>query len=421
MLSLTVTQIATHLRSLLEADPILTDIWISGEISNLTRPQSGHIYFTLKDETAQLRCALFRQRQTLVSMAAVEHGAQVLAHGYISFYEQRGDLQLYVDAVHPAGLGVLAAEFERLRARLETEGLFAIGRKRPLPKFPRRIGIVTSRTGAVFQDMCHVLTRRWPLVEVVLASTRVQGDGAGAEVVRALARLNRRSDIDVIVLARGGGSLEDLWAFNEEAVARAIFASRIPVVSAVGHETDYTIADWVADVRAPTPSAAAELVVPDRMEITGNLGARERQLGAGLRRALAGRVQGLERAERSLIRCRPDGKRLSAGVLAMLQGMHRHIGHDLAMHQQRLAGCANQLGALSPTGTLSRGYALVHRADGGLIVRATEAQPGDPIRVRLADGGFGARVVSEDGRDRTNGSAHQTRPRPVPTGQERLL
>jgi exodeoxyribonuclease VII large subunit len=421
MLSLTVTQISTHLKGLLEADPILADIWVSGEISNLSRPSSGHVYFTLKDEAAQLRCALFRQRQTLVSLAAVDHGAHVLAHGYISFYEQRGDLQLYVDAVHPAGAGVLAAEFQRLRTRLEAEGLFANERKRALPIFPRRIGVITSRTGAVFQDICHVLSRRWPLTEVVLASTAVQGDGASQGVVLALNKLNRRRDIDVIVLARGGGSLEDLWAFNEESVARAIFASTVPVVSAVGHETDYTIADWVADVRAPTPSAAAELLVPDRIEIAKRLGVRERQLSAGLRRAVTSRAQALERAERMLGRCRPDAKRLGAGVVTMVQNMHRRLTHDMAIHQQRLTGCSNQLTALSPLGTLARGYALVHRHDGGLIVRADDARAGESIHVQMVDGGFGARVEAGDGANRGNGAANHPKPRAIPAGQERLL
>jgi exodeoxyribonuclease VII large subunit len=420
MLSLTVAEVGGHLRDLLGSDPILTDIWISGEISNLSRPQSGHIYFTLKDEMAQLRCALFRQRQTLASLAAVDNGAQVLAHGYISFYEQRGDLQLYVDAVQPAGLGVLAAEFERLRARLEAEGLFAIERKRPLPSFPRRIGVVTSATGAAIQDICHILTRRWPLVQVVLAPTAVQGDGAGAGVVRALALLNRRRAVDVILVARGGGSIEDLWTFNEEIVARAIFASRIPVVSAVGHETDTTIADWVADVRAPTPSAAAELLVPDRVEIASRIGKHEQQLGTALHRALTSRAQALDRARGQLERRRPDTGRRKANVLSLLENMQRRLTHDLALHQQRLAGRLDQLAALSPNGTLARGYALVHRADGHLLARAEEAHAGDALQVRLIDGGFGARVES-DGNAANNGAARSGRPRPIPVGQERLL
>jgi exodeoxyribonuclease VII large subunit len=421
MLSLTVAQIANHLRDLLGSDPILTDIWVRGEISNLSRPQSGHIYFTLKDETAQLRCALFRQRQTLGSLTAVDNGAQVLAHGYISFYEQRGDLQLYVDAVQPVGLGVLAAEFERLRARLEAEGLFAIERKRPLPAFPRRIGVVTSATGAAIQDICHILSRRWPLVEVVLASTAVQGDGAGLGVVHALERLNRRRDIDVILIARGGGSIEDLWAFNEEIVARAIFASRVPVVSAVGHETDYTIADWVADVRAPTPSAAAELLVPDRIEIAARVGAHEQQLGAGLHKALTSRAQAFDRARTLLERRRPDANRLRANVLDLLHGMHQRLGHDLVLHQQRLAGRMDQLAALSPNATLARGYALVHRAGGDLLVRAKDAQTGDALRVRMVDGAFGARVEGGDGDAAGSGAPRTARPRAVPAGQERLL
>jgi exodeoxyribonuclease VII large subunit len=421
MLSLTVTDVGGRLRELLGSDPVLNDVWISGEISNLSRPQSGHIYFTLKDEAAQLRCALFRQRQTLASLTAVDNGAQVLAHGYVSFYEQRGDLQLYVDAVQPAGLGVLAAEFERLRSRLEAEGLFALERKRRLPAFPRRIGVVTSATGAVFHDVCHILTRRWPLVEVVLASTAVQGDGAAGGLVRAVERLSSRRDVDVILIARGGGSIEDLWAFNEESVARAIFASRIPVVSAVGHETDYTIADWVADVRAPTPSAAAELLVPDRIEIAARVGAYEQQLGAGLHRAVRSREQAVERARVLLERRRPDASRLKAGVLGLLQTIHHRLSHDLALHQQRLAGRSNQLAALSPNGTLARGYALVHRSDGRLLVRAQDARAGEAIRVRMIDGGFGARVDNGNSDTASNGAVRPARSRLIPAEQERLL
>jgi exodeoxyribonuclease VII large subunit len=424
MLSLSVSQIATHIRGLLESDPILVDIWISGEISNLGRPGSGHVYFTLKDENAQLRCAFFRQHHTAGSLIALDHGAQVLAHGSVSFYEARGDLQLYVDAVQPAGIGVLAAEFERLRTQLEAEGLFALERKRPLPVFPRRIGVVTSPTGAVFHDICHVLGRRWPLVEVVLAPTPVQGDGASAGIVSALRRLNQRDDIDVIIVARGGGSAEDLWAFNEEAVARAIFGSRIPVVSAVGHETDFTIGDWVADLRAPTPSAAAEIIVPDQIEIAARVGGREQRLRGELQHALDLRHQAVERARHTLDRCRPDGRRLAAQVQAMLRTMHHKLAHELAIHQQRVGGRVDQLSALSPSGTLARGYALVHNADGGLLVRAADAHDGEQIRVRMADGGFAARVESRDGTaPAANGAARQPRARAAVAAveQERLF
>jgi exodeoxyribonuclease VII large subunit len=397
MQSLTVGQLALHMKMLLESDPILCDVWVSGEISNLNHPSSGHYYFTVKDEQAQLRCALFRQRQTIASVAALEHGAQVLVHGYVSFYEARGDLQLYADTVQPAGIGVLAAEFERLCSQLEAEGLFAVERKRPLPCFPRKVGVVTSATGAVFHDICTVLGRRWPLVEVVLAPTLVQGDGAGRGIVQALAALNRRRDIDVIVVARGGGSLEDLWAFNEEQVARAIYASRIPVVSAVGHETDFTIADFVADCRAATPSAAAELIVPDQFEVALHLGARMQRLRSELQRALDERQHALEGLQRRLSRCRPEAAPSRAQVTRDVTSMRRLLSHQLALREERLSSLCKQLAALSPAATLGRGYALVQRGDGALIVRAADARAGERVEIRMADGGFDARVEPSAG------------------------
>ena len=298
----TVSSITTYLRELLETDPHLADIWVSGEVSNLTRSTAGHLYFTLKDSDSQLRCVFFRGatlQRDLASM--VESGAQVVAHGRISLYEVRGDLQFYVDFVQPEGVGVLAMEFERLKARLEQEGLFEQSRKRPLPQFPQRIGVVTSPTGAVFHDICSILARRWPLAEIVLAPSAVQGPEAVRGIVAGIAALNDEPDMDVIIVARGGGSLEELWAFNEEAVARAIYASHAPVVSAVGHETDYTIADYVADVRAPTPSTAAELVAPDRRAIATTI--------VGRRAALSDRRAPLPRRRRRLParRSRPHG------------------------------------------------------------------------------------------------------------------
>ena len=263
-----VRQVATHLRELLESDLFLSDLWIAGEVSNLRRYPSGHLYFSLKETDAALSCVLFKSANTGFRF---EDGDAVVAHGRISFYEVRGDLQFIVDFVQPEGVGALQAEFERLKARLQEEGLFDESRKRPLPRFPRRIGVATSPAGAVFHDICHVLERRWPLAEVVLAPTAVQGPEAVPGLVGAIGALNRERGIDVIIVARGGGSMEDLWAFNDEQVARAIFGSLAPVVSGVGHETDTTIADYVADLRAPTPSAAAELVAPDRTEVSVRL------------------------------------------------------------------------------------------------------------------------------------------------------
>src|SRR3990172_7585678 len=263
-----VSWLARYLKELIESDLRLSNIWVDGEVSNLSRSSAGHLYFTLKDEEAQLRCVMFRRAH---GGAPVENGAQVLAHGNVSFYEARGDLQLIVDFVQAAGVGVWQAQFERLKEQLEAEGLFDPARKRSLPEFPQRIGVVTSPVGAALHDICNVVGRRWPLAEIVLAPTPVQGPDAVPGIIGGIEQLNRRGDIDVIIAGRGGSSIEELWAFNEELVARAIFASVVPVVSAVGHETDVTIADFVADRRAPTPSAAAELVVPDRAEVAARI------------------------------------------------------------------------------------------------------------------------------------------------------
>ena len=254
-----VSQVTRYLRELLETNRHLTEIWVAGEVSNLSLASSGHIYFTLKDARGALRCAFFRNRN-VGQRDRLSEGASLIVYGSLSLYEQRGDLSFVVDFVQPEGTGALAAEFERRRARFEEEGLFAPGRKRELPRFPRRVGVVTSATGAVFHDICDVLGRRWPLAEIVLQPAPVQGDGAAPAVAEAIRTITHEQDLDVLIVARGGGSTEDLWAFNEEPVIRAIFASPVPVVSAVGHETDTTLSDLVADVRAPTPSAAAELV-----------------------------------------------------------------------------------------------------------------------------------------------------------------
>ncbi|MCH8192047.1 MAG: exodeoxyribonuclease VII large subunit, partial [Chloroflexi bacterium] len=260
----TVSEVVTYVRGVLDRDAFLADLYITGEISNLTRAPSGHCYFTIKDSESQLRCVMFRPAP---GAEFLEQGVKVTAHGRISIYSVRGELQYVADLVQPEGVGELHMKFLQLKAKLEEEGLFDSSRKRPLPSYPKRIAVVTSRTGAVFHDIQTVLSRRYPLVELVLVHTLVQGDQAPGGIVSALKTVNQEPGIDVVVVARGGGSLEELWAFNDEAVARAIYASRVPVVSAVGHETDETIADYVADVRAPTPSAAAELVTPDRVEL----------------------------------------------------------------------------------------------------------------------------------------------------------
>jgi len=390
-----VAQVATYIRELLETDLHLADLWVEGEVSNLTRSAAGHTYFTLKDESAQLRCVMFRRQY---AGTPLEDGTQVTAHGRISFFERRGELQLNVDFVQPAGVGIWQARLERLKAQLEEEGLFEPSRKRPIPPFPQRIGVVTSPTGAVFHDICNIIGRRWPLTEIVLAPAPVQGDEAAPAIVEALSRLNRESDIDVIIVARGGGSVEELWPFNEEMVARAIYASRIPIVSAVGHETDYTIADYVADLRAPTPSAAAELVVPDRREvsrqITGSIVTMAGWMTGQVARHRAEAEQLLFRLRRSVPNVGQERQRLAV----LLRSAHSAMAQTLNGRRERLKAYALQLRSLEPGGTLARGYALVQRRADGQVVRSVSQVKGrDRLDVQVADGQFPAEVSRQYG------------------------
>ncbi len=304
---LSVSQAIAYLRELLETDIVLGDIWISGEVSGPRTQPSGHTYFSLKDPDAQLRGVMFRSAH-ITQHAAAEHlvqGSQVIVHGRLTIYEARGDLQIVVDFVQPEGVGLRQARFERLRQQLEEEGLFDAARKRPLPQIPKRIGVATSPAGAVLHDITNVLERRWPLAELVLAPTPVQGPDSIAGVVGAIESLNQEPDMDLIIVARGGGSIDELWTFNEEAVARAVFGSVSPVVSAVGHETDFTICDFVADLRAPTPSAAAELVAPDRAQIGAWIRTRLAAAGSVTDRSLARGRDGAEllvdRAARAVV------------------------------------------------------------------------------------------------------------------------
>jgi exodeoxyribonuclease VII large subunit len=392
-----VSSITTYLRELLETDAHLTDLWVGGEVSNLTRSTAGHLYFTLKDSESQLRCVFFRGatlQRDLASM--VESGAQVVAHGRISLYEVRGDLQFYVDFVQPEGVGVLAMEFERLKARLEQEGLFEQSRKRPLPPFPARIGVVTSPTGAVFHDICAILARRWPLAEIVLAPSAVQGVEAVRGIVAGIAALNDEPDMDVIIVARGGGSMEELWAFNEEAVAHAIYASHAPVVSAVGHETDYTIADYVADVRAPTPSTAAELVAPDRRAVATTIVGRRAALSAAVRISVDDGAACLRGALGRMDHCAPPIDRDRQRVDDALRVAGVLVDTALARNREHIGGFLLQLRSLHPQATLARGYALVEK-DGVAVRSVREVKSGDALDVRVSDGAFPARVEAKPG------------------------
>jgi len=386
----TVGEITQYIKDLFEVDPLLLDLWVEGEVSNCVQSAAGHMYFTLKDARAQLSCVLWRSQ-----VASLEHvpadGHAVMVHGHASVYERQGRYQLYVDRVRPVGEGALFLQLQALKDKLQREGLFATERKRPLPHCPRRLGVVTSPVSAAIRDILHVLQRRYPLAEVILAPTLVQGDEAPPQIVAAIETLNARTDVDVIIVARGGGSLEELWAFNDERVARAIFASRVPVISGVGHETDYTIADFVADVRAPTPSAAAEVAVPDQQVLRDQIVQYRDTLHQGMKQSL---TENRRRAEHTLTLLRRFLPR------ALLDRWRQHVDerrqrmwtvqrHHLALHREQSAGMQLRLQALSPESILNRGYAVVSRRDTGAVVRRTaHVASGDAIDVRVSDGHF---------------------------------
>lgn len=390
---LTVSELTRRVKELLEADPVLRSVWVKGEISNFKHHSSGHMYFTLKDEKSRLKCVMFRSRNVALRFRP-EDGLTVIAGGSISLYEVAGEYQLYVDELHPAGQGALHLAFEQLKRKLEGEGLFDPARKRPLPFLPRTVGVVTSPTGAAIRDILSVLRRRCPSVNILLAPALVQGEGGPASVIRGLRLLNGRDDVDVIIVGRGGGSLEELWTFNDEGVARAIAASRIPVISAVGHETDFTIADFVADRRAPTPSAAAEMAVPDRAMLLAQLaGVRER-----LRSAFGKQLQRRREALRYL-RTSPALTRPLDRIYQRRQQLDDQfqracvaMEHAMEVRRSRLEALAGKLDTLSPLATLARGYAICMKADGSVITDAASAKAGEPIVVRVHRGEIRARV-----------------------------
>lgn len=396
-----VTQVTRYIKFLLDGDPELTDLWVEGEVSNLRRAESGHWYFTLKDEGAELPCVMWRSYVGLVGWLP-RQGDWVDAHGSISVYEQGGRYQFYVDALERGGVGLRWQEFLALKARLEAEGLFDASRKRPLPRWPRRIGVVTSPQGAAYQDILRTLKVRYPLVEVVLSPSLVQGEEAPASLVRALRRLDRPGEIDVIILARGGGSLEDLWAFNDEAVARAVAASRVPVVTGVGHETDFTIVDFVADLRAPTPTAAAAAVVPDASALRQEIANRVTALETLMRDRIAHLRERLSQEKRLLERYHPRhalGEKRQRLDDLFARGT-KAIRYLLNSWRMQLEGLQGRLTILDPRAVFARGFAVVEdAASGRLITRVEEAWPGQEIRVYVHKGRLDARVhgVSAEG------------------------
>ncbi len=434
----TVSRLNTTVRQLLENEMGL--VWLSAEISNFTQPSSGHWYFTLKDDGAQVRCAMFRNSNRRVTFRP-QHGQQILVRASITLYEPRGDYQLIVESMHPAGEGLLQQQFEQLKARLAAEGLFDQQFKQPLPDPARQVGVITSATGAALHDVLRVLHRRDPSLPVVIYPTAVQGVDAPAAIVRAIELANLRDECDVLIVGRGGGSLEDLWSFNDERVARAIFASRLPIVSAVGHETDVTIADFVADLRAPTPSAAAELVSRNQVELLRRLQSQQqrmemamdfylaeqqrrftrtqhrlqqqhpqlrlarqqttlfqlqRRLGEALdqRLRLANRQQ--DRLMQRLNTQQPQGRILRAQQqlqqwhYRLQQGMEKQLNHD----RQRFGRLAAQLEGVSPLATLARGFSVTTDTQGQVIKKTGQLQAGDLLRTRLDDGWVESQVTA---------------------------
>ena len=403
-----VTQVTSYLKELLERDSLLQDIWVSGEVANLARPGSGHTYFTLREAKSSLRCVMFRNAR---GAERLDGGAAVVAHGRVSMYEARGELQLIVDIVQPEGVGELQLKLEQLKLELEKEGLFEPSRKRSLPEFPRRVGVVTSPTGAVWQDIQTVIGRRYPLVELLLAPAPVQGEAAAAAIAEAFQMLNEEADLDLIILARGGGSLEDLWPFNEEVVARAVYSSRAPAITGVGHETDFTIADMVADQRAPTPSAAAEMAVPDRSELATRLLVAEQAITSSISGHLSIKSDSFQRLELILQRNRPDLDTLRIRIDDLLQSAATHLTHNLKMSTERLESFRLRLDSLSPRDTLRRGYAVVQRREDEAVVSdVAQVDTGDGLRVTLSRGAFDAEVTST----RSGGSGREETKAPEP-------
>ncbi len=387
---LTVTDVTNLIKNTLES--AFSDIWIEGEISNLSIPQSGHAYFTLKDEHSQIRAVLFRSSQRFLKFT-LQHGLQVICRGRVSVYEPRGEYQLVLEYLEPKGLGALQLAFEQLKAKLEGEGLFDLDRKKRLPLLPRRIGIITSPTGAAIRDILRVIKRRHPRMHLLIYPVPVQGPEAAPAIVAALSFFNRERNVDVIIAARGGGSLEDLWAFNEETVARALYQSRLPVISAVGHETDYTIADFVADLRSPTPSAAAEMVVQSEEHFCRVLSSLE----SALIRDFSQKVDRARSRVRECTRMLGDPRRIldrqSQRIDELTGRLATGLTHHVRRDRSRLTAIVSGLDHLNPLAILSRGYSITKTKPGGMIIKdARDVHPGDIVSTRLSRGELVSRI-----------------------------
>ncbi len=396
---ITISALNTHILALFERDDLLRDVWVIGEVSNWKRATSGHIYFTLKDDGSNISAVMWKG-SALAHTWLPREGDQVLAHGYVGVYPDRGIYQLYVNRLQPVGRGQLYADFEALKVRLAAAGLFDAARKRPLMLVPRLIGVITSPDGAALRDILRVLTLRWPLSEVIVFPTLVQGSEAPVQIANAVAAANHYAAtvaaVDTLILARGGGSIEDLWAFNDERVAYALAESQIPVVTGVGHETDFTIVDFVADLRAPTPSAAAAAAVPDRAELLEQLVSVQRQLAEQALNFVDGEQQRLHEMRLRLRRL--DPKRQLDVRRQSLDDRERYLRTELRRRLERLsernAAARLRLDALNPANVLRRGYSIVQRMDGPIVITPELAPIGDELRVRAAGGEYRVKRIT---------------------------
>lgn len=402
--TLSVSEITRYLRELFESDDVMRDVWVGGEVSNLSRPSSGHIYFTLKDPSSALKCVIWKQTAWRLPLM-LQNGMAVEAHGSVGIYERDGQYQLYVDAVRLTGEGALYQEYLRLKARLEAEGLFDAERKRDLPERPSAIGLVTSASGAALQDILNTLRRRYPLVKVLLAPCAVQGEEAPLQIVRSLAMLNTQNAVDVIIVARGGGSLEDLWAFNDESVVRAIADSGIPVITGIGHETDITLSDFAADVRAATPTAAAEQAVPDAAELREQLSVvanelvyTSQQTCAAARARLQDGARRLE-LQSPLWRVRSGRQRMDE----LQARLFKDQAHRMQLLHSHLVNLQRRLVNLGPQAVLQRGYAIVRTAEGKLVSRVGQVHRDELIDIRVSDGVILSKVLTDPMKDNNGG------------------
>lgn len=395
--TITVSQLTYALKRLIEDNFLLEGVWVQGEISNFTAHSSGHLYFTLKDAGACIRCVMFKSQTWRLKFKPAD-GHEVAIKGRIGVYEKRGQYQLYVEEMTPSGLGSLYQAFAKLKEKLEQEGLFDPDRKRKLPPLPQKIGVITSPTGAAVQDIIKILRRRRPNVDILIFPAQVQGSEAPASLIKALDDAARFQYLDLVIIGRGGGSLEELWAFNDEGLARAIADFPKPIISAVGHETDFTIADFVADLRAPTPSGAAELAVPDQQSLANQVKQYQNRLYQGVKSKLQNERRILQKITRSRVLAFPkqslDVRRQEVDLLN--ERLFRQVNQNLIIRREQFLKVVGQLDTLSPLATLQRGYSIVQKPDGTFVKHTTQVEPGDQLKVTLASGKLNCQVLSKE-------------------------